>query len=412
MSVQKLSDAEKWALLAESNASQAATELADKSTEKAAAITGDLGVAYMVEVVKQLRSDAAADLVRGLPADFAAQVLTGLSPIRRQQIEEITSFPEGCAGSMMAKECLSIPVGTNVADAIEYLHLTPHEKKGRNPYIYVLEATGKIVGVIETQDLILNPLDRPVEEFMTREVVILPTSLPKAEVTKTMQSHRHLALPVVNGARRLVGMILSDTVLQAVKEQANEEIAKLVGTDAEELKDLPARKIIRLRLPWLLFSIASGLFCAYIAEAFQHGGKTLAVLFIFVPVVLGMAESIGIQGATIVVRRSMLGVLDTKNLWPLYLKEVFVGLILGIICGALAGTFTSIWQGNPMLGVAIACSILTSILISAVVGLTLPLFFKMIKVDPSVASGPLVLALCDIQALFVYFNLANFILTR
>jgi magnesium transporter len=366
----------------------------------------------MVEVVKQLRSDAAADLIRSLPPDFAAQVFGGLGPERRAPIEEILSYPPDCAGAMMAKEFLSVPEGMNVADAIEYLHLTPREKKGRNPYIYIISRDGRLKGVIETQDLILNPLDTSIDEIMTSDVLAVPTSYSKNEVTKAIQSHRYLGLPVVDGARRLVGMILADTALQAVKDQADTDIAKIIGTNAEELKDAPVPRIVQLRLPWLLFSIASGLFCAYIAEVFQHGGQTLAVLFIFVPVVLGMSESIGIQGATIVVRRTTLGVLGPKDIRPLYFKEMFAGLIIGVICGLIAGTVTSLWQGNPLLGVAIAASMLATILVSAVVGLTLPLFFRAIKVDPAMASGPLVLALCDIQTLFVYFNLANFILTR
>ena len=138
----------------------------------------------------------------------------------------------------------------------------------------------------------------------------------------------------------------------------------------------------------------------------------IAALFIFVPVVLGISESTGIQGATIIVRRLAGQKMAVKELFRLMGREILVGLMIGIICGILVGVITSFWQSNAALGFAIAISMNVAILASALIGLLLPIVFKAFKMDPAVASGPLVLALCDIQTLGVYFFLAGTILRQ
>jgi magnesium transporter len=406
----KLSDSEKWSLLSAVDASQAAGDLAGKTGMESPA--GDLGVAYMVEVVSQLGSDAAADLLRSLPADFSAQVVKELPGDRASDIQEILSYQPGTAGAMMAKEYLHIPDEMNVADAIEFLHLIPKERKGKVPYVYIVGKDKKPRGVIQTRDLIFNPLDTTIGDIQSSPVIAVDTNASQEEVAQLLRQNRFLALPVINGAGEQVGIVSADNVLQFMKEQADKDIARMIGTSHEEMKSgsgsIP--RIMSVRLPWLFVNIVSGLLCAWIAGIFEHGTGAATVLLLFVPVVLGLSESTGIQGATIVVRNLTLGSVSFRNLGSLFFKEIIVGVLIGLICGAIVGVVTSIWHGSPLLGVAMAVSLNIAIIVSAVIGLCLPLLFKTLKIDPAMASGPLVLAICDIQTLMVYFNLAGLIL--
>jgi magnesium transporter len=411
-SIKNLSDAEKWAVLAQSSPSRAAHELKAKPDDRAAELTNEIGVAYMQEIVMQLGSDSAADLLRNLPEDFSEKVIGELAPPKATAVREILSHPAGTAGSIMATEHLSVPVDMNVADALAFLHMIPQERKGAVPYVYIVDAQKRPVGVVRTHDLIFNPLDRPLAEMMHSPVITVRAEDPKQEVAKKMQAYGYLALPVVDGDHRLVGVIPADNAILAVREQADRDITKMVGTGAEELKSGSITKIMGLRLPWLMFSICSGLFCAYISEIFQHGGQTVATLFIFVPVILGISESSGIQGATIVVRSASMGNISSRDIRNLFVKEVFVGLLIGLICALIVGVVTSFWQKDSLLGIAIGASMNVAVFVSALIGLALPLVFRAMRIDPALASGPLVLAICDIQTLFVYFNLANYILTR
>lgn len=158
-------------------------------------------------------------------------------------------------------------------------------------------------------------------------------------------------------------------------------------------------------------SIASGLLCAFISGFFQQSIQTIAVLFLFVPVVLGLSESTGIQGATIVVRNLALGRVSLKDLGALFLREVAVGAAIGLVCGVIVGFAASFWKADGLLGLAVGSSMALAITVSGLIGLLLPVLFRHFKIDPAIASGPLVLAICDLQTLLVYFGVAGIILS-
>jgi len=165
-----------------------------------------------------------------------------------------------------------------------------------------------------------------------------------------------------------------------------------------------------LRLPWLAISILSGLTCAFILGWFEYELKTVIALALFIPIVLGISESTAMQSATIVVRNMALGKATLKDVNWLLQKEILVGIIVGLICGLFVGGTASLWQGNPNLGSALALSISLSIIVSGAIGACLPFLFRSVKIDPALASGPIVLATCDIITLLIYFRMSGFLL--
>ena len=366
----------------------------------------------MVEVVSQLDSNAAADLLQNLPVDFREKIIAALSEEKARNLREILSHAAGTAGAIMSKEYLFIREDATIQQAIRYLQSTSRENRGKISYIYVVDKNDRLIGVMQIRDLIFHLPDRPVKEVMISPVVQVETGMSQMTVAKLLKRHRYLGLPVVDAAQKLVGVISADNVLQAIEEETSDDIAKIIGTSAEEIKTRSILTIMRLRLPWLLVSIASGLLCAFISGVFQNNLQTIAVLFLFVPVVLGLSESTGVQGATIVVRNIALGHVSFKDLGSLFFRELVVGVFIGFICGAIVGSVASFWQTNKLLGVALAASMTLAIIISGLIGLVLPLLFRKIKIDPAMASGPLVLAICDLQTLVVYFSVSSAILSR
>lgn len=407
-----MNDSEKWKLLAEYDANQAASVMGETDVEKAAAIAESLGVSYMVEVVSQLDSDAAADLLRSLPDNFRAEIIKELKPEKAQTLAEILAYAPGSAGSIMSKEFLSIGVDSSVQQVIHYLQNLPSDKKGKVSYIYVTDQEQRLEGVIQIRDLIFHQPVTPIRKILKSPVVQVETSMTQLDVAKLLQRHRYLGLPVVDAQQKLVGVISADNALQVLEEEASDDIAKIVGTDAEELRTHSVFKIMRLRLPWLSVNLLSGLLCAFISGIFETGIPSVTILFLFIPVMLGLSESTGVQGATIVVRNITLGHVNFKDLGALFLREICVGILIGVVCGLVVGVVGTYWKASHVIGLALGCSLVLSIIISGVIGLTLPLLFRKFKIDPAIASGPLVLAICDLQTLLVYFNLSHWILTR
>ena len=411
--MKNLSDAEKWKQLAEYDRTQAASAISEETQASAGKIAKELGISYMVGVISQLDTAAAAEVLRSLPEEFSRSILTELQSRQFEKlkdIQEILSYRQGTAGSIMSKEVLYVLMDAKVRDVIEYIQRIPKHKKGKVSYIYVVDQDRRLAGVIQIRDLIFHPSEKPIKEILAGPVVQVETGMSQGDVTKLFQKHRYLGLPVVDVAQRLVGIISADSVLQAVEQEAADTIAKIVGTGAEEVKTKSIATIMRLRLPWLMVSLASGLLCAFILGFFENNLHNIAVLFLFVPVVLGISESTGIQGATIVVRNITLGHVSFKDLGSLFLREVIVGVLIGLICGAIVGTAANFWQKSGLLGLALACSMTVAIIISGAIGLMLPILFRKLKIDPAIASGPLVLAICDLQTLVVYFSVSTAIL--
>ncbi|MBI3315802.1 MAG: magnesium transporter [Candidatus Omnitrophica bacterium] len=408
--LKRLTDAERWKILAESDLTQAASALGEEAPEKAGGIVEQLGAAYMVDVVSQLGSDVASDLLRNLPEEFRQQILSTLPEAKSGNLREILSYPEGTAGSLMSKEYFAIPEHLTVHEATNFLRSISGDKKSKIGYLYVVDRENRLVGVLQLRHLIFHTADKSVRDIMSSPVVQVETGMTQIDVAKLLRRHRYLGLPVVDVSQRLVGVISADNVLQVLEEEAADDIAKIVGTGVEEIRSKSVLRILRLRLPWLMVSLASGLLCAFISGFFQNNVQTMVPLFLFVPVVLGLSESTGVQGATIVVRNIALGHVSWKDLGSLFLREMMVGAWIGFVCGAIVGSIASFCQADQAIGLALAISMMMAITVSGLIGLLLPLLFRHFKMDPAIASGPLVLAICDLQTLMVYFSISGKIL--
>ena len=402
----------RWKALVKLDVNEAAGELIRKSPEEIHEVTESLGEEYISGFVSRLATDTASAVLRVLSGELRDQVLHAQSDEKQKDLREILTYPSGTAGSMMAKEYLAVPVEIDLADAIQRLRKINPERKGKISYIYAVDRTQRLEGVIQARDLVFYPPEKPVREILKSPVVQVEAGMSHEDVARLLQRHRYLGLPVVDKMQKLVGVISADVVMDAMEQNATDDIAKIVGTSAEEMKTHSVRRIVRLRLPWLAVNLLSGMACAYISGVFQNEAPKIAVLFLFVPVILGLSESTGVQGATILVRNISLGNISFRYISSLFLRESLAGILIGVACGISVGFFAWLWMGKYVLGIALAVSMTFAIIISALIGLLLPLMFQKIKFDPALASGPFVLAVCDIQTLLVYFSLSGIVLNR
>ncbi|MFA6600983.1 MAG: magnesium transporter [Candidatus Omnitrophota bacterium] len=403
-------DLEKWKALAAADPNQAAGEFASLSPEEAGAWVKELGPGYFSDLLLRLATDAGAIMLRNFPEKLRSGVLEKLPAGKAAFLKELLSYKPGTAGALMAKEHVAVPADCDMKGATAYLQSLPQDLKGKVSYIYVVNREQRLEGVIQVRDLIFYPPDKPVTDILRKPVVQVETGMTQLEVARLLQRHRYLGLPVVDQAQRLVGVVSADRALRVLEEEAADDIAKIVGTSAGEHRTQSVRRVLAMRLPWLLVNIVSGLLCALIMGIFQENIRTVAALFLFIPVVLAMSESTGVQGATIIVHNLATGSFVFQNLRSLFLREILAGILIGLVCGGIVGSTAGWWKANPGLGLALACSMTVTIIFSALIGLFLPLLFKRFRFDPAMASGPLVLAICDLQTLFVYFTLSSAIL--
>ncbi len=400
----------RWKELARLEPNQAVSEFSELAPKTAEIFVQGLGIPFFIEWISGLATDSAASVLRNLSEALQHQILVGMPPVKSAQIQELLAYAPGTAGALMAKEYLAISVEATLGEAAAYLRRLSGSQKGKISYIYAVDSSNRLEGVLQIRDLVFYPPEKKVSDVLRKPVVQVETGMTQLDVAKLLEKHHYLGLPVVDAAQKLVGVISADNALKVFQEEAEDDLAKMIGTGAEEIRSHSVLKVMGLRLPWLFVNIASGLMCAVVSGIFQQGAPKLAVLFLFVPLVLGLSESTGVQGATLVVRNLALGNAAFKDLRALFFRELLVGILIGLICGMVVGGSAYLWKDNVLLGAAIASSMMLAIMTSAVIGLMLPVFFRQFKMDPAIGSGPIVLAVCDLQTLLVYFNLSNFIL--
>jgi len=298
-------------------------------------------------------------------------------------------------------------------------HMRNHPPPGRIIYFYVIDDAMRLVGVVPTRRLLLASLDACVQDIMIKSVIAIPASATLLDACEFFTFHRLLAFPVVDEARRILGVIDIEAYAEELAETGEEgksvrggtdEVFQLIGvrlTQAQQARPLVA---FRGRFPWLLCNVAGGTIAAILSGIYQDElNWQHAVLALFIPVVLALAESVAIQSVTL----SLDAFRDTGTSWGELFRrlrpEAATGLLLGLGTGVLVATIAAVWQQVAILFVIVGGGIACGVTGAALGGVTVPHVLRLLKRDPQVAAGPIALTCADVIALLAYFNLARFL---
>jgi magnesium transporter len=299
----------------------------------------------------------------------------------------------------------------SVGEALD--HMRRHPPPGRIIYFYVVDDAMRLVGVVPTRRLLLTPSDQTIAEIMIKSVVVIPVNATVLEACEFFTLHRLLAFPVVDEMRRLMGVVDVDLYTEELAETGEEgpagrdEVFQLIGVRLTRSQQARPLLAFRGRFPWLLCNIAGGTLAAILASLYHvQLNWEHAVLAIFIPVVLALAESVAIQSVTLTLD-SIRGTTPTwRDLLTRTRHEVLTGLLLGMTAGLLVATLAAFWQGIPLLFLILSGGIAIGVTGGAVCGLAIPYILHLMSRDPQVAAGPIALASADVIVLLAYFNLA------
>jgi magnesium transporter len=277
-------------------------------------------------------------------------------------------------------------------------------------YLYVVDAYEKLAGVISLRQLVVVPPDTPLKQFMTTNVFCVQTETDQEEVAKLVARYDILAVPVVDQDRHLVGIVTVDDVIDIFRNEATEDILKMAGVGEEYVETKSVLKSTRIRLPWLFASCIGGIVAFLIIGRFENALSQITYLAAFIPVIMGMGGNIGTQSSTIVVRGLATGRLHVRDLGAVVLKELCIGLILGVVYGLLIALVAQFSYSTWMLAVSVGSALMSSMTIAALVGSFVPMIMARINIDPAVATGPFVTTAIDIISVFFYFIIATSLL--
>jgi magnesium transporter len=365
----------------------------------------------LVGALGEMDSDDAADVIADLPETIAQAVLNQLTSEDRQEVETLLAYPEDSAGGIMQVELVSVRESATVDEAIEAIRAKVDEVESIH-FVWVTDDQERLIGMLPLDKLILAKPTRRIGELADRKYVAVGTEVDQEEVAQMFQRYDLVSMAVIDPAGKLLGRITHDDIIDVIEEEMEEDILRMAGAEEPELVYTNRIfKIASVRLPWLLVTVAGGLLSGWVLWQFKVTFPQILALLTFVPVIAAMGGNIGSQSSTIVVRGFATGRIDYDNLGRFLLRELAIGSMMGVACGLVLGLVARIWHGDLILGLTVGVSMTLAISASAVMGVLVPYLFRLVRVDPAIAAGPMVTTSNDIMGLFIYYAVALAILT-
>jgi len=369
----------------------------------------DMKIEDIVKVLESMPADDVADIIGRLPEEKSKTILDKMKTAESEEVEDLLRYEDDTAGGIMVPDFIALREDVTAREAIESLQ-TEHSDVEMAFYLYVVDEYGKLVGVSSLRQLVVVSPETPLKEFMITDVFSVQTDMDQEEVARLVARYDILAVPVVDGSNRLVGIVTVDDVIDILRKEATEDILKMAGAGEEFVETKSILKSTRIRLPWLFASCLGGVFAFFIIGKYESSLSKITYLAAFIPVIMGMGGNIGTQSSTIVVRGLATGRINARDIWSVVLKELSIGLILGLVYGLLIGAVAQFRYSLEALALSVALAVICSMSIAALVGSLVPMGFARINIDPAVATGPLVTTAIDIISVFFYFLIATTLL--
>ncbi|MCG6909135.1 MAG: magnesium transporter [Deltaproteobacteria bacterium] len=369
----------------------------------------DLELEEFVSILESMPNDDVADIIGRLPEEKSDEILKLMQKEDSEKVEGLLRYGDDTAGGIMVPDFIALEEHNTAKEAIESLQ-KEHQDVEMPFYLYVVNDYGNLVGVISLRQLVVVPPQTPLKAFMTTDVFAVKTDMDQEEVARIVARYDILAVPVVDETNKLVGIVTVDDVIDIFRREATEDILKMAGVGEEYVETKSIFKSTRIRFPWLFASCVGGIIAFYVIDGFESSLKQLAYLAAFIPVVMGMGGNIGTQSSTIVVRGLATGRINVREIWSVVLKELAIGVILGLTYGMFIGIVAQLVFGTMALAVSVCCAILSSMAVAALVGSLVPMAFAKADIDPAVATGPFVTTSIDVISVSLYFSIATTLL--
>ncbi|WP_413381954.1 magnesium transporter [Alkalihalobacillus sp. 1P02AB] len=389
---------------------QLASILDELKLEAQKSLVEILGVTKTAEVMEQMNSDDLPDLLEDLPEVTQKGILSEMDTVSSEAVQKLMDYKEETAGRLMSNRFVWIPHYYTVEDAVKKLKDFAEIAKTIN-YLYVIDAKKNLVGVLSYRELILAETNEKIQDIMFERVVSVSVDTDQEQVAQIIQRYDLVAVPVVHN-QVLVGIVTVDTMLDVVVKEATEDIEKLSAAGANIDFDTKPQVAAFRRLPWLILLLFIGLVAGGIVSSFQDSlGKVVALAF-FMPMISGMTGNTGTQSLAVVVRGLTTRDINRKVVSKLIWRELVVGSMIGVICGILISFIAFVWLGELILGAVVGSTLIITLIIGTLTGTIIPLVLHKLKVDPAIASGPLITTINDILSLLIYFGIATMFIIR
>ena len=369
----------------------------------------EMAPSYAAALLNGMYDDNEADILGAVRNDKLHKLLSYMQPVDAARVRQLLKYEEKTAGALMTTEFISVAVDTTVGSAMNQVKQEAQYAETIS-YIYVVNESNQLIGVISVKDLIVNPDDVFIKRIMNTNVVSVRDDEDQTEIAAQIRDYNFIAIPVVDERNKMLGIITVDDIIDVIDEESAQDYSRLAGVNSEDMSENPW-KAVKSRIPWLVTMLFLGLISAMVISQFQNVLDKFGVLAVFITLITGTAGNAGTQSLAVAIRR-LANDEEGDSVFKLILNEVITGILIGLLTGIAIFAVILFWQKNMVLGIIVGAAMSGAIFVANLVGTLIPIIMEKLGMDPVVASGPFISTLSDITSILIYFNIATICLAN
>jgi magnesium transporter len=369
------------------------------------------------ELLNALQPDDRTAFLEELPGNYVKELLKVLTPERRAETLELLGYHEGSVGRLMTPDYVSIRMNETCQDVLTFIRHRGQATETLN-WLFVIDDKGVLIDDINIKDFLVVDPSTTVAQIMDHQFIALKVNDSQRDVVNIFRNYSRYALPVIDDAGVLLGIVTLDDVLRLAEKEGTAEIQKIGGSEAldEPYNTIPFFSLIRKRAGWLIILFLGEMLTATAMGHFEDEISKAVVLALFIPLIISSGGNSGSQASSIIIRAMALGEVRFRDSWRVLRREFSSGLVLGLILGIVGFFRIFLWQqlhigggyGPHWMKVAVTVflALIGVVLWGTISGSMLPLVLKKLGADPAASSAPFVATLVDVTGLIIYFSIA------
>jgi magnesium transporter len=356
-------------------------------------------------VLHGLEPERAAAMFAHLPDDAQERLAPHLPEKVRRHARELLEYPEDSVGRVMTLQFLSLHKSLKARDAVKKIRSLSKGTMSTS-YAYVVDADEVLVGVMNMHDLLLADPEARLESVMQPDVFTLRPFNTVSEAADELSRRRYFVAPVVDAENRMLGIVKAERLIQSVPHEIGRDVQKMFGAGGDEGAFSTLRYSLRKRLPWLHVNLGTAFLAAGVVALFEPTIARITVLAVFLPVVAGQGGNAGAQSLAVVMRGLVMREIPRRRYGRLILKEGWLGLVNGVVTGAVTALVAWLWKGNPMLGLVIGLGMVVNLLCAGFAGACIPIGLRSLGLDPAQSSSIILTTVTDVVGFFAFLGFA------
>ena len=374
------------------------------------AVAERLSPGDLAELVTAMSADERADLFNELDDNIRYALFKRLAREEREDLRRLASYEEGTAGAIMTSDYAVVQSGMTVARALESLRRTAPDKETIYQ-AFIVDDDHRLLGAVSLRQLIVATPNVRVDDLMAREVVSATTDTAQEEVARLISRYDLLALPIVNGGEKLVGIVTYDDAMDVAEAEATEDMHKgaTVGKLDTSLRAASPYALYRSRVHWLVILVFANIFTGAGIAYFEDTIAAHLALLFFMPLLVASAGNAGAQSATLMVRGIATGDVTGSDWAKLFFKDILVASALGLTMSA-AVLMVGFFRAGIDIAMVVALTMIIVVLVGSLIGMALPFILNKLNFDPATASTPLITTIADVSGVLIYFGIATAVL--